>query len=192
LPGLGPGSGTADPPPGLIDSSFLRLYTGPPKPPVVGDLAGSVTRSSRRWIGAATQGIRTRKQYQRRHDRVEPPSTLKFFSDTSWSSDVAEEYDGRIPVGGYHDSFLRISLDSRQPARWGQRMDQRSLVVSSPDDSSPRRCCSPLSDLSHSFRFDHAVLRHRPRNPAGPGRSYVSERTRRPRVGSRQRIAVKQ
>jgi hypothetical protein len=31
----------ADPLPGLIDSSFLRLYTGPPKPPVVGDLAGS-------------------------------------------------------------------------------------------------------------------------------------------------------
>ena len=45
---------------------------------------------------------------------------------------------------------------------------------------------------SFSFRSDHAVLRHRPRNPAGPCRSYVSERIRSPRVRGTQRIAVKQ
>ena len=135
LPDRGPGSGPADPLPGMIDSSFLRLYTGPPKPPVVGDLAGFRTWVHADRFGATTQGRRNRKQHHRRHDRVGPPSLLKFFSDTSWSSGVAEEYDGRIPVGGHQDSFLCFSVDSRQCARGGQRMDQRSPVVSSSDDS---------------------------------------------------------
>jgi hypothetical protein len=46
-PAAGPGSGAADPRPGMIDSSFFRLYTGPPKPPVLGDLAGSDRGSAR-------------------------------------------------------------------------------------------------------------------------------------------------
>jgi hypothetical protein len=182
----------ADPRPGMIDSSFLRLYTGPPKPPVVGDLAGS-ERGAHAGESGAPRGSRNRKQH-RRHDRVGPPSLLKFFSDTSWFSDVAEEYDGRIPVGGHHDSLLDCSLVSRPRARGSQRMDQRGLVVASLDDSSPRRRCKPLPDrLSHSFRSDHAVLRHPPRDPAGVRRSYiVSQRTRSSRVGRRQPIAVKQ
>jgi hypothetical protein len=193
LPGRGPGSGSADPLLRLIDSSFLRLYTGPPKPPVVGDLAGSERGVYAGGFGANRRDQRNRKQDTRRQIQMRPSSLLKFFSDTSWSSGVAEEYDGRIPVGGHLNSFLRCSVVSRPYPRGCQRMDQRSLVVSSSDDqSSPRRRCSTLSDLSQSFIFDHAVLRHRPRNPAGPCRSYVSERIRSPRVRGTQRIAVKQ
>jgi hypothetical protein len=191
LPGREPGSAAPDPPPGLIDSSFFRLYTGPPKPPVVGDLAGSERGFHAGGFGAATQGREEPEAAESAARSCGPPSLLKFFSDTSWSSASAEEYDGRIPVGGHHDSFLRFSVAWRAAAGRGQRMERRSLVASSPDDSSPRRRCRTLSDL-HSLRSDHAVLRHRPRNPAGPCRSFVSERTRSRRDGSRQRIAVKQ
>jgi hypothetical protein len=193
LPGRGPGSGSADPLLRMIDSSFLRLYTGPPKPPVVGDLAGSERGVHAGEFGATTRGREEPEAVHAAAGSDEAAFPLKFFLIHRGSAASLRNMMGVFPLA---DTMIRFSVApwSRGHTPAGANGWTNEVWWYPHPTTSPRRDAAAvhLSDLSQSFRSDHAVLRHRPRDPAGPCRSYVSERTRSPRVGSRQRIAVKQ
>ena len=118
---------------------------------------------------------------------MRPSSLLKFFSDTSWSSGVAEEYDGRVPVGGHLNSFLRCSVVSR-PYPAGASGWTNEVWCSYPH---PTTNSSPATPLQHTLRPPLNPSDPTMRcsgtgrdDPAGPCRSYVSERIRSSRVRS--------
>src|SRR3954454_4591132 len=79
---MGPASNGVDPRPTLIDSSFCRLYTGPPKPPVFGDLAGFRFGARRSRTVSASRHPMDAVAAQVVSRRCESPPQQQSFTDT--------------------------------------------------------------------------------------------------------------